>query len=153
MANGRSITGGPEPAVVTALPRAVPGIRVCVRLNLGGCGPYAHIVADVEPPGPGGGLELVSAVPEELLPREHLPALREGLLEGLDGVAAAVLVTGGHYHDVDSCDLGYLIAGRQAGRAALVGAGLLPPGEAETLRWASWPGRPRPRRGRTDRRP
>ncbi|MBC2873593.1 MULTISPECIES: hypothetical protein [Streptomyces] len=146
MSNGRSITGGPESAVVSALPRPVPGIRVCVRLNLGGCGPYAHIVADVEPPGPGGGLELLSAVPEELLPREHLPALRRGLLEGLGGVAAAVLVTDGHYHDADSSDLGYLIAGRQAGRAALVGAGLLPPGEAEALRWASWPGRPRPRR-------
>ncbi|MER5780820.1 hypothetical protein ABT104_03700 [Streptomyces mobaraensis] len=138
---------------MTALPRAVRGIRVCVRLNLGGCGPYAHIVADVEPPGPCGGLELLSAVPEDLLPREHLPALREGLLEGLGGVAAAVLVTDGHYHDVDSCDLGYLIAGRQAGRAALVGAGLSPPGEAEALRWAAWPGRPRPRRGRTGRRP
>ncbi|MFF5131001.1 hypothetical protein ACFY41_29270 [Streptomyces syringium] len=136
---------------MTGLPVPVPGVCVRVKLNIGGCGPYAHIVADFEPPGPGGGLELLNAVPGERLPAEYLPALRSGLLEGLGGVAAAVLLTGGSFHEVDSCARGYEIAGRQAGRAALIGAGLLPPEEADTLRWATWPDRPRPRHRRPQR--
>ncbi|MET9646256.1 hypothetical protein [Streptomyces syringium] len=130
---------------MTVLSVPVPGVCVRVKLNIGGCGPYAHIVADFEPPGPDGGLELLNAVPGERLPAEYLPALRAGLLEGLGGVMAAVLLTDGSFHEVDSCARGYEIAGHQAGRAALIGAGLLPREEAGTLRWATWPGRPRPR--------
>ncbi len=133
-------------APMKGLPLPVPDVCVRVLLNRGACGPYAHVVASFEPPGAGGGFELLSAVPERRLPAEYLPAVREGIVEGLDGVAAAVLVTDGTFHEVDSSELGYRIAGREAGRAALVGAGLLPPQEAEALRWASWPGRPRPRR-------
>ncbi|MGK5631545.1 hypothetical protein [Streptomyces sp. URMC 123] len=129
---------------MTGLPVPVPDVCVRVKLNIGACGPYAHIVAHFEPPGPDGGLEVLNAVPKRGLPPEYLPALREGLLEGLDGVAAAVLLTDGTYHEVDSSELGYRIAGRQAGRAALIGAGLLPPEEADSLRWAFWPGRLRP---------
>ncbi|WP_370418036.1 hypothetical protein AB8O64_04880 [Streptomyces sp. QH1-20] len=130
---------------MTSLPVPVPSVCVRVKLNIGACGPYAHIVADFEPPGSGGGLELLNAVPGKRLPAEYLPALRAGLLEGLGGVAATVLLTDGSFHEVDSCARGYEIAGHQAGRAALIGAGLLPPEEADTLRWATWPGRPRPR--------
>ncbi|WP_148589913.1 hypothetical protein [Streptomyces sp. WAC01526] len=65
---------------------------------------------------------------------EFLPALRADLLEGLNGVSAAVLLTNGAYHEMDSSDYGYRIAGQEAGRAALIGTGLLPPCEAETLR-------------------
>ncbi|MFF4216324.1 hypothetical protein [Streptomyces nondiastaticus] len=133
--------------MTSSLPVPVPGIRARVTLNIGGCGPYAHIVADFEPPGPGGGaLELISIVPKRRLPKAMLPALREGLLEGLGGVGAAVLVTDGSFDEVSSWDLGYRMAGREAGRAALIGAGLLPPEEAGTLRWTTWPGQPRPKR-------
>ncbi|MEV5377662.1 hypothetical protein AB0L26_17040 [Streptomyces nondiastaticus] len=129
------------------LPVPVPGIRARVTLNIGGCGPYAHIVADFEPPGPGGAaLELISVVPKRRLPKAMLPALREGLLEGLGGVGAAVLVTDGSFDEVSSWDLGYRMAGREAGRAALIGAGLLPPEAAGALRWTTWPGQPRPKR-------
>ncbi|MEU9112922.1 hypothetical protein AB0D04_14320 [Streptomyces sp. NPDC048483] len=129
---------------MTGLPVPVPDVRVRVRMNVGSCGPYAHIDADFAPPGPDGGLELLNAVPAARLPPEYLPALRVGLLEGLDGVAAAVLLKDGHYHEVDSSEFGYRIAGQQAGRAARIGAGLLPPEEADTLRWVTWPGRLRP---------
>ncbi|MFC4518299.1 hypothetical protein [Streptomyces ehimensis] len=125
------------------LPVPVPDVCVRVKLNASACGPYAHIVVDFEPPGPSGGLELLSLLPERRLPSEYLPSLREGLGEGLDGVAATVLVTDGSFHDVDSSELGYKIAGQQAGRAALIGAGLLPSEAAATLRWATWPGMPR----------
>ncbi|TDC78151.1 hypothetical protein [Streptomyces hainanensis] len=132
---------------MTPLPVPVRDVRVRVRMNAC-CGPFALVVADFEPPGADGALEVVSAVSERRLPAEFLPALREGLLEGLGEVTAAVLITDGAFHEVDSSELGYRIAGREGGRAALVGAGLLPPREADALRWATWPGRPRPGRKR-----
>ncbi|MFE6041741.1 hypothetical protein [Streptomyces sp. NPDC056452] len=127
---------------MTGLPSPVPDVRVRVLMSIGACGPYAHVLAHFEPPGPDGEFELVSVAPERQLPAEYLPALRAGLLEGLDGVAAAVLITEGSFSEVDSSEYGYRIAGRQAGRAALIASGLLPPEEAESLRWARWPGRP-----------
>ncbi|MGW4230491.1 hypothetical protein ACWEF9_14590 [Streptomyces sp. NPDC004980] len=135
------------------LPSPVPDVCVRVLMNIGSCGPYAHIVARFEPPGPDGGFELLSVVPKKRLPAEFLPALRSGLLEGLDGVAAAVLVTDGSFHEVDSSEYGYRIAGRQAARAALTAVGLLPPEEADGLRWATWPGRREPRPLRKGSRP
>ncbi|MFB7763698.1 hypothetical protein [Streptomyces xiamenensis] len=137
-------------ADVTDLPVAVADVCVRVRKNIGACGPYAHVVVQFEPPGQAG-VELLSTVPQDRLPAEFLPALREGLLEGLAGVAAAVQVTDGTFHDVDSSERGYTIAGREAGRAALIGAGLLPLEEAGSLRWTTWPRMPEPvrvRRGR-----
>ncbi|MFD5063937.1 hypothetical protein [Streptomyces sp. NPDC058394] len=125
---------------MTSLPVPVRDVCVRVKMNIGACGPYAHIVAHFEPPGPDGGLELHNVVPEAQLPTEYLPALRAGLQEGLGGVAATVLLTDGTHHPVDSSEYGYKIAGQQAARAALIGAGLLPPEEADTLRWATWPG-------------
>ncbi|MGW2028497.1 hypothetical protein [Streptomyces decoyicus] len=138
---------------MAALPASVPNVAVRVLLNLGACGSYADILADFEPPGPAGNFELLNVVPKSHLPPEFLPALRAGLLEGLNGVSAAVLLTDGAYHEVDSSDYGYRIAGQEAGRAALIGAGLLPPCEAETLRWAHWPTKPRARRRRPSQLP
>ncbi|MFG2138334.1 hypothetical protein [Streptomyces sp. NPDC048650] len=90
---------------------------------------------------------MLNVVPARRLPVEYLSAVRAGLVAGLGGVAAAVLLTDGGFHEVDSSEYGYGIAGQQAGRAALIGAGVLPPEAADTLRWATWPGRRRPRRG------
>ncbi len=88
--------------------RPVRDVSVRVLQNIGGCGPYAYVVAQFEPPEPRGeppgpdGLELLNAVPERHLPAEFLPALRSGLVTGLDGVAATVLLTAGGHHEVDS---------------------------------------------------
>ncbi|WP_158717076.1 hypothetical protein [Streptomyces rimosus] len=69
---------------------------------------------DVIAPGAGGAMELPSAAPEDRLPLEFVPSVRAGLLNGLNGVAAAVLLTDGTFHEVDSSEYGYAIAGREA---------------------------------------
>ncbi|MFJ7267943.1 hypothetical protein ACIQV3_15035 [Streptomyces sp. NPDC099050] len=133
------------------LPVPVPGVtaRVLMQTN---CGPYAYIAADFEPPGPGGLTEVLNAVPaERRLPEVYAACVRAGIVRGLDGVAASVLLTDAHFHDVDSSEYGYRLAGLEAGRAALVACGLLPPEEADSLRWADWPGRPRPWPGHNPR--
>ncbi|MFR9752444.1 hypothetical protein ACL02S_15605 [Nocardia sp. 004] len=111
-----------------------------------GCGPCAGILVDFEPPGMPDETEILCAISDEQLPSEYIPALEQGIREGLGGVAAAVLVTNSTFHEMDSSEWGYRIAGREAGRAALIAAGLLPEAEATTLRWTTWPGRKRPRR-------
>ncbi|MFH8747701.1 hypothetical protein ACH4GK_27895 [Streptomyces rimosus] len=82
-------------------------------------------------------MELLSAAPEDRLPLELLPSVRAGSLDGLNGIAAAVLLTDGTFHEADPSEYGYAIAGREAGRAALIGAGLLPAEEADALRWST----------------
>lgn len=118
------------------------------RRIIGSCGPFAKIVADFEPPGTPGETEIFCTATEEQIPAEYLPAVADGLREGLGEVAAEVLITGGAFHDVDSSAYAYRMAGYEAGRAALVAAGLLPESAAAELRYATWPGRKRPKRKR-----
>lgn len=133
------------------LPVPVYGVsaRVLMQTN---CGPYAYIAADFEPPGRDGLTEVLDAVAaERRLPEAYVSCVRAGIVRGLDGVAASVLLTDAHFHDVDSSEYGYRLAGLEAGRAALVACGLLPPEEADSLRWADWPGRTRPWPGHNPR--
>ncbi|MGW2558030.1 hypothetical protein ACWCXB_02050 [Streptomyces sp. NPDC001514] len=116
-------------------------VRVRIQ-SVGACGPFARITVDFEPPAAGGEAEFRNTVPEEDLPAEYLHALWVGLQGGLDGVAAVVTLTQGRHHEVDSSEYGFKLAGEMAGRAALVGAGLLPSEEAERLTKVSWPGKP-----------
>ncbi|MCX4781126.1 hypothetical protein [Streptomyces sp. NBC_01264] len=133
------------------LPVPVYGVTVRVLMQTN-CGPYAYIAADFEPPGPGGPTEVLNAVPaERRLPEVYAACVRAGIVRGLDGVAASVLLTDAHVHEVDASEYGYRLAGLEAGRAALVASGLLPPEEADSLRWADWPGRPRPWPGHNPR--
>ncbi|MGW3323589.1 hypothetical protein [Streptomyces virginiae] len=129
---------------MTGLPVSVPGVSARVVMQIG-CGPYAYIVVDFEPPGADGASEFLHTVREERLPHEFLPAVFEGIREGLGEVAARVRVTDGGFHEVDSRDDGYRLAGLYAGRAALAGAGLGPPPENQGRQiTVSWPGKPRP---------
>ncbi|MBT2466497.1 hypothetical protein J7E97_01120 [Streptomyces sp. ISL-66] len=132
------------------LPVPVYGVsaRVVMQTN---CGPYAYVAADFEPPGPDGLTEVLNAVPESSLPARYVPCVRAGIERGLEGVAASVLLVDARFHEVDSSEYGYRLAGLEAGRAALVASGLLPPEEADSLRWAEWPGRPRPWPGHNPR--
>ncbi|WP_351223187.1 hypothetical protein [Streptomyces sp. NPDC002133] len=128
---------------MAGLPVPVRDVRVRIQC-VGACGPFARLTADFEPPGESGEPEFVNTVPEELLAAEYVPAIRAGLREGLDGVAARVRLTDGRHHEVDSSEYGFKTAGRMAARAALIGAGLLPPEEAEKLPKVTWPGKPKP---------
>ncbi|MGQ4601426.1 hypothetical protein [Nocardia sp. R6R-6] len=88
---------------MTDLPRAVPGVTVTARI-IGSCGFFAKIVADFEPPGTPGETEIFCTAPDEQIPVEYLPAVADGLREGLGAVAAAVLITGGAFHqDCKGC--------------------------------------------------
>jgi elongation factor G len=92
----------------------------------GGRGQYAHALINVEPTGPGGGYEFVDKVTGGDIPREYIPAVDAGIQEALEGgvIAGYPLVdlratlTGGSYHEVDSSEMAFKIAGSMAVKKA-----------------------------------
>ncbi len=92
----------------------------------GGRGQYAHVVMDVEPMGPGGGFEFVNKVKGGSIPREYIPAVERGSRDALEGgvlagypmVDVRVTLKDGSYHEVDSNEMAFKIAGSMALKAA-----------------------------------
>jgi elongation factor G len=92
----------------------------------GGRGQYGHVVISVEPTGPGGGYEFVDKITGGVIPREYIPAVDAGIQEALEGGVIAgyplvdmrAILTYGSYHDVDSSEMAFKIAGSMAVKKA-----------------------------------
>jgi elongation factor G len=88
----------------------------------GGRGQYGHVWLYVEPRQPGEGYEFVDGIKGGSVPKEYIPAVNKGILEALDsGVMAGfpvvdikVTLFDGSYHDVDSNEMAFKIAGSMA---------------------------------------
>jgi len=88
----------------------------------GGRGQYGHVVLKVEPLPPGGGYEFVDAIKGGVVPREYIPAvdkgiqetLPSGILAGYPVVDVKVTLFFGSYHDVDSNENAFKMAGSMA---------------------------------------
>jgi elongation factor G len=88
----------------------------------GGRGQYGHVVLKVEPLPPGGGYEFVDAIKGGVVPREYIPAvdksiqetLPSGVLAGYPIVDVKVTLFFGSYHDVDSNENAFKMAGSMA---------------------------------------
>ncbi len=85
----------------------------------GGRGQYGHVWLEVEPQEPGKGYEFVDAIKGGVVPREYIPAVDKGIREAMDtGVLAGypvvdfkVSLIDGSYHEVDSSEMAFKIAG------------------------------------------
>ncbi|AZR92343.1 translation elongation factor G [Bordetella trematum] len=88
----------------------------------GGRGQYGHVVLKVEPLEAGGGYEFVDAIKGDVVPREYIPAvdkgiqetLPSGILAGYPVVDVKVTLFFGSYHDVDSNENAFKMAGSMA---------------------------------------
>ncbi|MBM4134587.1 MAG: elongation factor G [Nitrospira sp.] len=88
----------------------------------GGRGQYGHVVLTVEPAEPGVGFEFLNKVVGGAIPREYIPAIEKGVKERMEaGVLAGyplrdvcVKLIDGSYHDVDSNEMAFKIAGSMA---------------------------------------
>jgi elongation factor G len=88
----------------------------------GGRGQYGHVVLDIEPLEPGSGIEFEEAIYGGAIPREFIKPAEDGIREALEsGVLAGYPVTDvkvvlkdGSYHDVDSSEMAFKIAGSMA---------------------------------------
>ncbi len=92
----------------------------------GGRGQYGHVYVDIEPNEPGAGYEFESRIVGGTIPRDYIPAVDEGVREAMNtGVLAGfpmvdlkVALIDGSYHEVDSSDMAFKIAGSLALKAA-----------------------------------
>ena len=124
--------GRPQVAYRETILSAVEKVEGRYIRQSGGRGQYGHVVIEIEPTGPGGGYEFINQITGGRIPREYIPAVAAGIQEALDGgilagypvVDLRVTLVDGSYHEVDSSELAFRIAGSMAVRAAAKKAGL-----------------------------
>ena len=118
--------GKPQVAYRETLRRKVEKVEYTHKKQTGGSGQFARVIIDIEPTEPGSGYEFVNGVTGGRVPREYIPAVDQGIREAMQfGVLAGYPVdnikatlTDGAYHDVDSSELAFKLAGAQAFKEA-----------------------------------
>ena len=96
----------------------------------GGKGQYGHAVLEVEPAEAGTGFEFVSKIVGGTIPKEYIPAIEQGvkqtcesgILSGYPLIDIKVTLVDGSYHDVDSNEMAFKVAGSMAIREAVKSA-------------------------------
>jgi elongation factor G len=119
--------GKPQVAYRETIRASVHKIEERYIRQTGGRGQYGHVVIDLEPTGPGGGFEFVDKVTGGVIPKEYIPAVDAGIQEAMNsGVLAGfpivdvrVTLIYGSYHDVDSSEMAFKIAGSMAFKKAV----------------------------------
>ena len=99
----------------------------------GGRGQFGHVILEVEPQSPGGGFEFVDETTGGAIPKEFIhsvergiaEALAQGILAGYPVVDLKVRLVDGSYHEVDSSDVAFHIAGSMAIKVAAGQAGVM----------------------------
>ncbi|WP_040157901.1 elongation factor G [Nigerium massiliense] len=111
--------GKPQVAYRETLRRPVDKVEYTHKKQSGGSGQYARVIISLEPQEAGKGYEFVNAVTGGRIPREYIPAVDQGIQEAMQfGPLAGypvedikVTLLDGAYHDVDSSELAFKIAG------------------------------------------
>jgi elongation factor G len=126
--NVEANVGKPQVAYRETIRRKVENHSYTHKKQTGGSGQFAKVVIDLEPSGgeAEGGYEFVNAVSGGRIPREYIPAVDAGCQEAMEfGVLAGyplvdirVTLEDGQYHDVDSSELAFKIAGSMAFKEA-----------------------------------
>ncbi len=114
--------GKPQVAYRETIRKTVEKIEERYVRQTGGRGQYGHVVITLEPTGPGGGYEFVDKITGGVIPREYIPSVDAGIQEALQGgvlagyqmVDVRATLTFGSYHDVDSSEMAFKIAGSLA---------------------------------------
>jgi elongation factor G len=118
--------GRPQVAYRETIRKPVHKVEARYVKQTGGRGQYGHAVIDLEPTGPGGGYEFVNKITGGDIPREYIPSVDQGIQEAMEtGVLAgyplvdvrATLIDGS-YHEVDSSEVAFKVAGQMALRSA-----------------------------------
>ncbi|MBW4574375.1 MAG: elongation factor G [Aphanothece sp. CMT-3BRIN-NPC111] len=121
--------GAPQVAYRETIRKAVKVEGKFIRQS-GGKGQYGHVVIEAEPGEPGSGFEFVSKIVGGAIPKEYIPAVEQGIKESCEsGILAGYPVIDikarlidGSYHDVDSSEMAFKIAGSMAIKDAVMKA-------------------------------
>ena len=114
-------TGRPQVAYKEAIRKSAEGEGRYIRQS-GGRGQYGHCWLRIEPRERGAGFEFVEEIKGGAIPKEYIPAIQKGVREALDKgikygypmVDLKVTVYDGSYHDVDSSEAAFKVAGSLA---------------------------------------
>ena len=128
--------GAPQVAYKETIKQSVKQDTKYARQS-GGKGQYGHVVITVEPNEPGKGYEFLNEITGGVIPKEFIPAVDQGIqgamqagvMAGYPVVDVKVHLTFGSYHEVDSSEMAFKIAGSMAFKEACrkAGACLLEP--------------------------
>jgi elongation factor G len=118
--------GKPQVAYRETITQPVEKSTYTHKKQTGGSGQFAEVEISIEPTGPGGGYEFVDKITGGRIPKEYIPSvdagiqesLTAGVLAGYPTVDVRVTLTDGKYHDVDSSEMAFKIAGVMAFKEA-----------------------------------
>jgi elongation factor G len=116
--NVEANVGKPQVAYRETITKAIKSEGRFIRQS-GGRGQYGHVWLMLEPQPPGKGFEFVNKIVGGSIPREYIPAVQKGVMEAMEkGVMAGypmvdikITLFDGSYHDVDSSEMAFKIAG------------------------------------------
>jgi elongation factor G len=119
--------GRPQVAYRETISKPVEKIQGRFVRQTGGRGQYGHAVIDAEPAEPGEGYEFLDKIVGGKVPREYIPAIdlgiqeamESGILAGYPVVDVRVTLVDGSYHDVDSSEMAFKVAGSMAWKEAM----------------------------------
>ncbi|MBP0017964.1 MAG: elongation factor G [Cyanobacteria bacterium SBLK] len=111
--------GKPQVAYRETIKKAVDKVEGKFIRQSGGKGQYGHVVLNLEPGDAGTGFEFISKIVGGKIPKEYIPAVEQGMKESCEtGILAGyplidvkVTLTDGSYHEVDSSEMAFKIAG------------------------------------------
>ena len=125
--NVEANVGAPQVAYRETIRKAANDVEAKFVKQSGGRGQYGHVVINLEPQEAGKGYEFVDAIKGGVVPREYIPAvdrgiqdtLSSGVLAGFPVVDVKVTLHFGSYHDVDSNENAFKMAGSMAFKEAM----------------------------------
>ncbi len=114
--------GRPQVAYRETISKRVEKIEGRFVRQTGGRGQYGHVVINMEPSGPGEGYEFLDKIVGGKIPKEYIPSVDLGIQEAMDSgilggypvVDIRVELIEGSYHEVDSSEMAFKIAGSMA---------------------------------------
>jgi elongation factor G len=119
--------GRPQVAYRETISRPVEKIEGKFVRQTGGRGQFGHVVINMEPTDPGDGYEFMDRIVGGKVPKEYIPsvdlgiqeAMESGILAGYPVVDLRVELVDGSYHDVDSSEMAFKVAGSMAFKTAM----------------------------------
>jgi elongation factor G len=119
--------GRPQVAYRETIGKRVEKVQGRFVRQTGGRGQYGHAVINLEPAEPGEGYEFLDRIVGGKIPREFIPsvdlgiqeAMESGILAGYPVVDVRVELVDGSYHEVDSSEMAFKVAGSMAFKAAM----------------------------------
>jgi elongation factor G len=111
--------GKPQVAYRETVTKQADGVTYTHKKQTGGSGQYAEVTVNLESTGPGGGYEFLDKITGGRIPKEFIPsvdagireAMTSGVLAGYPTVDIRATLVDGKFHDVDSSEMAFKIAG------------------------------------------